>query len=536
MCNTTFDVAKASAMGDERKKGLVSVIQYEGDNNTFVWRHPIENFNLGSQLVVRESQEALFFRDGQALDLFGAGRHSLETQNLPLLQKLYSLPTNADTPFQCEVYFINKTVQMGVKWGTPDKVRFIDPLTGTPLEIGASGEMNLMVSDSRRLILKLVGTTSGVAWESEGDGFTKSLQKAFRPLISNAVKTNLSSVIKQNDIDILEIDEKLDLISDNLKEKIISVFEEYGLTIPQFYVTSIVLPENDPNFKRIRDLHTVTLQAKMIQAQANIKVIEAQTETLYRTEQEKSKAAIEASHREAELQRQLTETEIAKREAERRVIGAQAEAESQRLQGLTEAEIMRAKGYNQKDVLQAEVQKAYAEGIGNMTINGSAGSAMGDMLGMGIGLAAAGNIAPKIGEMFSGMQTNKTNTDDSHSTSQQAQTDSWICSCGNNATGMFCNNCGSKKPAPAETWDCSCGNRNIIGNFCNLCGAKKPDKPDTWDCVCGNKGIIGNFCNICGSKRPDKADTWDCSCGNKGIIGNFCNICGNKRGENTNEE
>ena len=110
MCNTTFDVAKASAMGDERKKGLVSVIQYEGDNNTFVWRHPLENFNLGSQLVVRESQEALFFRDGQALDLFGAGRHSLETQNLPLLQKLYSLPTNADTPFQCEVYFINKTV------------------------------------------------------------------------------------------------------------------------------------------------------------------------------------------------------------------------------------------------------------------------------------------------------------------------------------------------------------------------------------------------------------------------------------------
>ena len=517
MCNTVINVPKAEAMEEERKKGLVSVISYEGDNNTFVWKHPIENFNLGSQLIVHESQEAIFFRDGQALDLFGAGRYTLETQNLPLLQKLYSISTNADTPFQSEVYFINKTVQMGVKWGTSDKVRFIDPLTGTPLEVGASGEMNLMVADSRKLILKIVGTMNGIAWEAEGAGFTKSLQKAFRPLISNAVKTNLPAVIKQNEIDLLEIDEKLDLISDNLKEKIVGGFEEYGLAIPQFYVTSIVLPENDPNFKRIRDLHTVTLQAKMLQAQANIKVIEAQSETIYRTEQEKSKAAIEASHREAELQRQLTETEVAKREAERRIIGAEAEARSMQMQGLTEAEIMRAKGYTQRDVLQADVQKAYAEGIGNMTINGSGGSTTGDMLGIGIGLAAAGHIAPKIGDMFGGMQRETQNP-----------IDSWQCSCGNTATGMFCNNCGSKKPAPAATWDCSCGNKGVTGNFCNMCGAKKPE---TWNCSCGNNGIIGNFCNLCGSRKPDTSGTWDCSCGNKGITGDFCNMCGSKRGE-----
>ena len=81
---------------------------------------------------------------------------------------------------------------------------------------------------------------------------------------------------------------------------------------------------------------------------------------------------------------------------------------------------MRAKGYTQRDVLQTDVQKAYAEGIGNMTINGSGGSTTGDMLGIGIGLAAAGHIAPKIGDMFSGIQPN-----------QQNPVDSWICSCGN---------------------------------------------------------------------------------------------------------
>ena len=527
MCSTVINVAQAAAMSEERRKGLVSVIQYEGDNRTFIWKHPVQNFNLGSQLIVHESQEAIFFRDGKALDLFGAGRYTLETMNLPLLQGLYALPTNADTPFQCEVYFINKTVQMGVKWGTPEKVRFIDPLTGTPLEIGASGEMNLTVSDSRRLLLKLVGTTTGIAWDDESDGFTKSLQKAFRPLISTAVKTNLSSVIKQHDIDLLEVDEKLDLISANLREKIAPGFEEYGLTIPQFYVTSIVLPEDDPNFKRIRELHTVTLQQRMLQAQASVKIAEAQSETLYRTEQEKSKAAIEAAHRDAELQRQLTETEIAKREAERRIIEAQAEATSQRLQGLTEAEIMQAKGYNQKDVLQAEVQKAYAEGLGNMTIGGGAGGVMGDMLGLGVGLAAAGQVAPQIGNLFSGMQGNPT----ASAVMPTPAADSWQCACGNTATGMFCNNCGSRKPAPVETWDCTCGNKGIVGNFCNNCGARKPEKPDVWDCTCGNKGIVGNFCNNCGAKKPEVPSTWDCSCGNTGITGNFCNNCGKKRGE-----
>lgn len=498
--------------------GLASIIKYEGDNNTFIWKHPIEDFNFGSQLIVHESQEAIFFKDGQALDLFGPGRYTLETQQLPLLEKVYSLPTDTQGTFHSEVYFINKTVQMSIKWGTPDKVRFIDPLTGTPLALGASGEMNIQVSNSRKLLLKLVGTMKGISWE-EGPGFTKSLQASFRPLIANAVKTNLSSVIKNEAIDILEIDEKLDLISDNLREKILPGFEEYGLTIPQFYVTSVVLPEDDPNFKRIRELHTITLQTRVIQAEATVKTAQAQSETQYRTAQEQSKAAIEAARREAELQRQTTETEIAKREAERRVIEAQAEAQAQRMAGLTEAEIMKAKGYSQKDVLQADVQKAYAEGIGNMgpAISAGGGSGvLGDMLGLGVGMAAASAIAPQIGGMMQGfanpsmMQGGVTNQ-----TTTQADAD--------NQAAFLSRN----------TWDCTCGQTGNTGNFCSNCGAKKPqaEQPDTWDCACGQTGNTGKFCSNCGAKKPEAETSWDCTCGQTGNTGNFCNNCGKKRGE-----
>lgn len=385
---------------------IAELIKYEGDNSTFIWKHPSEDFNSMTQLIVHESQEAVFFMNGQALDLFGPGRHTLETENIPLLRRMLNRLTGDVSPFHCEVYFINKTEQMAIKWGTPDKVRFIDPLTGVPLELGASGDMSLVVQDSRKLLVKLVGTMKGIAWE-DGQGFTKSLQASFRPLITSTVKANLGSIIKENAIDILEVDEKLDLISDVLGTKIREGFEDYGLTVPKFYVTNIVLPESDPNFKRIRDLHTVVLQTRVIQAEATVKTVQAQSEAQYRTAQEQSRAAIETARREAEIQRQMTETEMAKHEAERKIIAAQAEAQAQRMQGLTEAEIMQAKGYSQKDVLQAEVQKAYAEGIGNMGPVVSAGggsSIMGDMLGLGIGMAAANTIAPQIGGMFQGMQ------------------------------------------------------------------------------------------------------------------------------------
>ena len=385
--------------------------------------------------------------------------------------------------------------------------------------------MNIKVSNSKKLLLKLVGTMKGVSWD-DAEGCTKSLQAAFRPLIANAVKTNLSSVIKEEAIDLLEIDERLDLISERLRSKLLPGFEEYGITIPQFYVTNVVLPENDPNFKRIRELHTITLQTRIVQAEATVKTAQAQSEQQYRTAQEQSRAAIEIARREAELQAQATETEIAKREAERKVIAAQAEAQAQRMAGLTEAEIMAAKGYNQRDVIQAEVQKAYAEGIGNMgpAVSAGGGGMMGDILGLGVGIAAAKAVSPQIGTMMQGFNLG--------AEQPAAPAAGWDCACGTKGiTTGFCPNCGAKKPEERTGWDCpSCGQKGITFNFCPNCGTKKPEENAGWDCpTCGQKGITFNFCPNCGTKKPEKS-TWDCpDCGTKDISFNFCPNCGHKK-------
>lgn len=504
VCDCVNDVQERIVSEKIKKDGLASIIKFEGDNEALIWKHPIEDFNYGSQLIVHESQEAIFFRDGQALDLFGAGRYTLETQQLPLLESLYKLPTDTEGTFHSEVYFINKTVQMSIKWGTPDKLRFIDPLTSTPLELGVSGEMNLQVADSRRLLLKLVGTQSGIAWDDR-DGFAKSVRESFRPLIVNTVKSTLPGIIRDSQIDLLEIDQHVDDISAALREKLLPGFAEYGLTIPQFYVTHIVLPEDDPNFKRIRELHTVMLQTRMYQAEATVKTVQAQSEASYRTAQEESKAAITAAQRKVVLEQQTTETELARREAERKLIHAQADAEARRLEGageadvtrmtgLSEAEVMRAKGYTQRDVLEADVKKAYAAGLGQMGSNGG-GSALGDIAGLGVTLGAMGSVI----NMTKGA-----------------------------VAPMF------EQPAPAAPagsgWDCpACGKKAITTNFCPDCGAKKPEASSGWDCPsCGTKNIVSNFCPNCGAKKP--VLTWTCpDCGTADIKSNFCPNCGRKK-------
>jgi len=465
---------------------IADIIKYEGDNSTFIWKHPCEDFNTLTQLIVHESQEAVFFLNGEALDLFGPGRHTLETQNIPKLGKLFNKIIGDDTPFHCEVYFINKTVQMAIKWGTDSKVRFVEPIYGIPLEIGACGEMNLEVSDSRKLLLKLVGTMNGIAWDDYGAGFTKSLQNSFRPLISTAVKSNLPSAIKSNNIDVIEIDEKLELLSETMRRSIVNGFEEYGLTIPQFYITGIALPENDPNFKKMKELHAVSFQTRMIQAEAFVKSAQADAD-----------ADVTAARRKVEMERQLTETEVKKREAERELIKAQTEAQAVKMAGLAEAEVMRAKGYDQKDVITAEVQKAYAEGIGNMTISGSGGGVAGDMIGLSVGMAAAGVVAPKLGEMFAG------STGATPNTSSEAP-----------AAEAKCSKCGAVLPKNAK--------------FCLECGEKVAPKIPEGMVICPECGKTvskGKFCPECGHKFITACP----KCGKELIPGaKFCLECGEK--------
>ena len=226
---------------------IAEIIKYEGDNGTFIWKHPQEDFNSLTQLIVHESQEAIFFMNGQALDSFEAGRYTLETQNIPKIGKFLNRATGDKTPFHAEVYFVNKTEQMSLKWGTDSKVQYIEPTYGFPLSIGASGEMSLKVLNGRKLLLKLVGTESFLGQQK--------LVGFFRAFLMTRVKAYIAQVMKTNAVSIFEIDENLVSFSENIHKLLIPDFEDYGVSLERFFVTTIVKPDGDRQYEKFKELH-----------------------------------------------------------------------------------------------------------------------------------------------------------------------------------------------------------------------------------------------------------------------------------------
>ena len=512
VCDHVNDVAERLKSEEIKRDGLASIIKYEGDNETLVWKHPIEDFNLGSQLIVHESQEAIFFRDGQALDLFGPGRYTLETQQLPILEKLYQLPTDTEGTFHSEVYFVNLATQMGIKWGTDSKVRLFDPMTGMHVELGASGEFSVRVVNSRKLLLKLVGTTGELRQEQLLGGNGKGL---FRALVMTQVKSCLAAAIRENAINILEIDERLAELSEALRQRINPKLSEYGLEMPEFYVSRVVTPDDDPNFRRMKEQFAEQyLNVRQEQIRKNVAVAEAE------------RKAVEAQT--------AARMKIigAQGDAEALKIQKQAEVEAYRMQAAAEAEEMRLKGYTYQ---QETARKVGLEAMQN-GLTGGSGGGLGEIAGLGITLGAMGSVVGMTKDALNPvMDTAKQMGQAVGNTMAQS---GWDCpECGTkNIQSKFCPECGAKKPEPkaADTWDCpNCGNKGITGKFCGECGCKRPEAPASWDCPnCGNKGITARFCPECGTKKPEAPAPWDCpECGSKGVTAKFCPECGHKRGE-----
>lgn len=472
VCDTFCDVQREIKMAEIHDAGIPAVISYEGDSSTLAWKHPMTDFVTGSQLIVHESQEAVFYRNGEALDSFGPGRHTLETGVLPKMDKLYRLPVQGQ-PFHAEVYFVNLATQMGIKWGTPSKVGLFDPATGLHVELGASGSFNLRVTDARRLLIRVVGTTNNL---TQQDVFNQNGTGYFRTIVMTQVKAHLAKVIKAKHLSVLELDEHIDSIGAALKEAINPELAEYGLEMPEFYVSNIVTPDDDPNFRRMRqqhaDLYLKTREEEIRKAEAEVafecKSIEAQTAARMKM--------IDAQG-----------------DAEALKIKAVAEAEAYRLQAQAEAQEMQMKGYTYQQGTARQVSLSATQNGGGMA--GNLGSTMGDLMNLGVGLGAVGSVMGMAKEAITPMASAVGDA--------LNPVDSWNCSCGKmNITSKFCPECGARKPE-STFWNCTCGKVNITSKFCPECGARKPEAPAVWDCSCGSKGICGKFCPECGAKKPE---------------------------------
>lgn len=220
---------------------FLEVIEWFDESGAeLVRRVPAEGsaeIKFGAQLVVRESQRAVFFRDGRAADVFGPGRHTLTSNNLPILTKILSLPWNFTSPFRCEVCFVNMKTFTEMRWGTREPVAFRDAEFGM-VRLRAFGNYTFRVVEPLPLINTLAGT-QGVYTVLQIEEFLRDVTVArLNDLLGETLKT------------LLDLPRRYDELALDVKTRLMADFSKYGLELADFYINSITPP---PEVQKVID-------------------------------------------------------------------------------------------------------------------------------------------------------------------------------------------------------------------------------------------------------------------------------------------
>ena len=214
---------------------MIDVVRFDGlkSRDWLIYKYPSEDLVLGTQLIVQEGQVALFVKGGVIADVFYPGTYKLKTDNLPILKTLIKIPFGWRTPFSAEIYFINTTVRLDVNWGTIDPIQLIDPKYHIKLRIRAFGQMGLQIKE-------VIG-----AMQKADVVKINKIKEYFRGVLVIKAKSAIADAIITNSISALEISPKLEELSERVKEQVIPGFEKYGLSVVNFFIQSINLPDED---------------------------------------------------------------------------------------------------------------------------------------------------------------------------------------------------------------------------------------------------------------------------------------------------
>lgn len=263
------DGATFDGQGEERR-GLIDVIQYNGNQEDLVWKFPYNNLSIGAQLIVNKSQEAVFVKGGVVCDVFGEGTHTLSSKNLPLLDKIINLPFGGKSPFVAEVWFVNKVTRRGLKFGTPSPIRVVDPRYAEAemaIPVRAYGDYSIRVDDGLLLLNEFVGTQHLFTTEDFADKFSS--------MVAQELNKHIKKYSREEKISPLDFPEYASEIADYIKQNLTERFSAYGICLEDFQFAHLAPNEDDPV---VKELYNNRLEAVKERERRSIQGISYQQE------------------------------------------------------------------------------------------------------------------------------------------------------------------------------------------------------------------------------------------------------------------
>ena len=224
---------------------LIDVIKWEANSKELVHKFPSEDLRLGSQLVVYTDQTAFFVKGGVITDSFETGTYTLHTDNIPVLNKLINIPFGNKSPFQAEVWFVNKLAILDAKWGTATPIQLEDPKYGIIVPVRAYGQYGLKVVEPKLFLETLVGNMASISKDKIDTYFKGKMMSLFANLISDKMT--------KDNISILNINSQLLEMSEYVRRCLDVEFAKYGLSLVDYNIVSINVPEDDSSFKNLKE-------------------------------------------------------------------------------------------------------------------------------------------------------------------------------------------------------------------------------------------------------------------------------------------
>ena len=220
----------------------ISTIQNESNTDYLLWKSPINTITLGSQIIVHENEEALLFENGQLLTIFKAGRHLIESGNIPFVEGLIASSFKGGNPIKIEIWFANKVASFDYKWGT--RLQIKDNTYGLILPMTSYGSYALKIQDAASLIVQLVGRNQSLSKDE--------LKQKLVPLLVRNLKEVIADTIIDDKADIFTISTELKNISKNVLNSLTEEFNRFGLNLFDFYIESLEVDERCEEYKKLK--------------------------------------------------------------------------------------------------------------------------------------------------------------------------------------------------------------------------------------------------------------------------------------------